>query len=474
MARTQGILLLLLALCACRGGTDPKASANDTATHAPSVTHHLTLADGSLQFSSVRDQIQDRDPALTDTIAIDAGQTRQDMVGFGFALTGGSAEHIHGMSDAARASLLGELFGVDSDGIGLSFIRISVGASDLDPVAFSYNDNPGDPEHSGFSLGPHLEHLVPVLGEILAINPDIAIMASPWSAPSWMKDNGSFVAGELLAEHRDTYAAYLVRYVQEMDAYGVDVDFLTIQNEPLWGGNNPSMIMTAPDQALFVKGHLGPAFVAQGLDTKLVAYDQNPNILEYPLAVLGDADAAQYLDGTAFHLYGGSTDDLSTMHEAHPDKHVYFTEQWYDANGDFTSDFHWHMRNVLLGSVRNWGRGVIEWNLSSNPSLTPHTTGGCSECLGAVTIDGDVVTRNAGFYTMAHASRFVRPGSVYLPTEAPEGLVSAAFTTPDGGRVLIVLNDTGSDRAFNVTDSAGAFSTTLVAGAAATFVWGAD
>ncbi len=477
--------LFLLGLFACGGEAETKApedgsstrtdgAATDTGAPTPSVTHYLTLADGSVRFASVQDQVRAVDPTVTDTLAIDAEQTRQDIVGFGFALTGGSAEHIHGMSDTARANLLNELFGVEADGVGMSFIRISVGASDLEAAAFSYNDNAEDPEHNGFSLGPHLEHLLPVLGEILAINPEITVLASPWSAPSWMKDNDSFVGGSLLAEHRDTYAAYLVRYVQEMATHGVDVDYLTIQNEPLYGENNPSMTMNASEQALFVKNHLGPAFVTGGLDTKLVAYDQNPNIISYPLAVLDDADAAQYLDGTAYHLYGGSTDELSTVHEAHPDKHVYFTEQWYGAGGDFTADFHWHLRHVLLGSVRNWSRGVIEWNLSSNPSLTPHTPGGCSECLGAVTIDGDAVTRNPGYYTIAHASRFVRPGSVYLPTEAPEGLISAAFTTPDRRRVLIVLNDTSTDRTFNVTDRAGSFSTQLVSGAAATFMWVAD
>ncbi|HCH64007.1 MAG: glucosylceramidase, partial [Deltaproteobacteria bacterium] len=384
MLRTSTIRALCLPGLLCCQST-PAQKASD---EGPEVAQYLTLADGSQRLTLVDDPVQDADPSLSSTITIDTLQARQDMAGFGFALTGGSAAHIHGMSDPARAALLRELFSVEEGGIGMSVLRVTVGASDLESEPFSYNEDASDPEHLGFSLGPHLTHVIPVLQEILEVRPDLTILASPWSAPSWMKDTGGFIAGELLAEHRASYAAYLVRYIQEMASLGVDIHYLTVQNEPLHWGNNPSMTMTAADQALFVKDHLGPAFVAAGLDTKLITYDHNPDQIDYPMEVLDDPAAAQYLDGSAFHLYAGSIDALSTLHDAHPTKHVYFTEQWYSADGDFTDDFLWHVRHVLMGSVRNWSRGVIEWNLSSNPSLTPHTFGGCNRCLGAVTIDG--------------------------------------------------------------------------------------
>ena len=458
-------------------GSSTSSAAPTTATGTDStasqVTQHLTTADRAHLFSEVTDEVRPFDTALTLSVEIDPTQTRQEIVGFGFALTGGSAQHLHDMTAPARAALLDELFSTADGGISMSFLRVSVGASDLDATAFSYNEDASDPTHTGFSLGPHADHLVPMLQEILTVAPDMAIMASPWSAPSWMKDSGSFIGGSLLPEHQASYAAYLATYLQAMASEGIDITHLTVQNEPLHDGNNPSMTMEAVDQADFVENHLGPTLASNGHGTAIVAYDHNADRADYPISVLSDAGAAPYLDGAAFHLYGGSIDALTTVHNAHPDKHIYFTEQWYSADGDFMGDFHWHMRNVVIGSMRNWSRGVIEWNLSSNATLTPHTAGGCTRCLGAVTIDGDSITRNAGYYAIAHASRYVQPGSVYLHTEEVEGLLQAAFSTPDGNRVLLVMNDSDAAVAFNVTDGEMAFSTALDTGATATYVWAA-
>jgi glucosylceramidase len=449
--------------------------AHDAPGDNPSgVTQFLTTSDLTHLFTEVSDRVQEPDPSHAETIAIQREAPRQEIAGFGFAVTGGSASHIHAMSEAARSALLNELFGSGESSIGMSFIRISVGASDLDADAFSYNDDPNDPEHTGFSLGPHLEHLVPVLQEILAVNPDIQILASPWSAPSWMKTNNSFIGGRLAGAREGTYAAYLVRYIEAMRQEGIGIDYLSVQNEPLHLGNNPSMPMPAQQQARFIKEHLGPAIVAAGNGVKLLVYDHNPDRIDYPLSVLADDAAAAYVDGSAFHLYAGSIESLAAVHDAHPDKHIYFTEQWYSAAGDFAGDFRWHMRNVVIGSMRNWSRAVIEWNLSSNPALQPHTRGGCNACLGALTIDADEVSRNAGYYVIAHASKFVRPGSVYVPSDAPGPLHSAAFLSPENKVVLIVLNDSGDPHSFNVQDGDNAFSTTLEGGGAATFVWDAD
>ena len=455
-------------------GPSPLGSLCNPDSDTDGFTQFLTTPDHNHRFTEVNDQIHGYDPSLQTTVTVQRGTPRQKIAGFGFALTGSSASHIHAMSGVARTTLLNELFGDGVGSIGMSAIRISVGASDLDATVFSYNDNSNDPEHTGFSLGPHLEHLVPLLQEILAINPDIQIFAAPWSAPSWMKTNNSFVGGSLSAAHRDTYAAYLVKYVDVMQQAGIDIDFLSVQNEPLHAGNNPSMHMSATEMSIFVKDHLGPAIAASGSDVKLIAYDHNPDRYDYPLAVLGDTAAAEYIDGSAFHLYGGDINALSDVHDAHPDKHIYFTEQWYSAHGDFSGDFRWHMRNVVIGATNNWSRAVVEWNLSSNPALQPHTPGGCSLCLGAVTIDGGLVSRNAGYYVIAHASKFVRPGSVFLPTDAMSPLHAAAFLTPENKLVLIVLNDSGFAHTFNVQEGDNAFSTTLESGAAATFVWDAD
>lgn len=469
------LLLIKLAGCAASDGvsSDPLLSSEpDTAANPlPYMAAYLTTSDSLHLLDRVERDAQPFDPSLLANITIEREHPRQSIVGFGFALTGGSARHIHKMSKPARDALLQHLFGSEGDSIGMSFIRISVGASDLDEFAFSYNENADDLAHTTFTLGPHLDHLIPVLQDIVAVNPDITIIAAPWSAPRWMKSNNSYQGGTLLEEYYPAYVAYLLKYIDEMKQRGIPVDYLSVQNEPLHPGNNPSMMMSAKAQATFIKHHLGPAMANSAHQVKIIAYDHNPDRMDFPLSVLGDLEARRYIDGTAFHLYAGRIESLSKLQRAHPDKHLYFTEQWYNAEGDFGGDFRWHMQQVLIGAMRNWARGVIEWNLTSSPSLKPHTPGGCTSCLGAVSIDGDKVAYNAGYYVIAHASKFVPPGSVYLPSNVAGPLHSAAFLTPGGERVLIVFNESDSLQAFNIHEPGVSFSTYLEGGAALTLVW---
>jgi glucosylceramidase len=185
------------------------------------------------------------------------------MEGFGFTLTGGSASHLIQMSPAPRAALLKELFSTAGTNIGMSYLRVSIGASDLNETIFSYDDLPQgqtDPELQKFDLGADRKDVIPVLKEILAINPKVKILGSPWSPPVWMKDNNDTRGGSLKPEFYDAYAKYFVRYIQEMKKEGIRIDAVTVQNEPLHPGNNPSLLMLAKDQAVFVKNHLGPAF----------------------------------------------------------------------------------------------------------------------------------------------------------------------------------------------------------------------
>ena len=409
-------------------------------------------------------------------ISINAKKKFQEIDGFGFALTGGSAQHIVRMSAAARAALLKELFDTTGNNIGISYLRISIGASDLNEKVFSYNDLPAgetDPELKKFDLGPDKEDVIPVLKEILAINPHIKIMGSPWSPPSWMKTNNDSRGGQLKYEFYDSYALYFVKYIQAMKEHGIRIDAITIQNEPLHPGNNPSLLMVAPDQALFIKKHLGPAFEKVGIDAKIVLYDHNADRPDYPILILNDPEARKYIDGSAFHLYGGTIDALTDVHEAHPDKSLYFTEQWMNGrDGSLQANLGWHMKNLIIGAPRNWCRNVIEWNLAADPQFRPYTDrGGCDVCLGAVTIDKDSVTRNSGYYIVAHASKFVRPGSVRIATTDIKDLANVAFKTPSGKTVLIVLNDSKSTAEFNITEGAKTATVSLAAGSAATYVW---
>ncbi len=407
------------------------------------------------------------------TINIDTTTTYQEIDGFGFALTGGSAYLINNLTATTRDQVLRELFSQDDNAIGLSYIRISIGASDLSASVFSYDDLPNgqtDVNLDKFSLSIDTVDLIPVLKSILQINPNIKIMGSPWSPPVWMKDNKNSVGGSLLPEYYDTYAKYFVRYINAMKAKGIAIDAITIQNEPLYGGNNPSMIMLATEQRDFIKNNLGPAFQSAGITTKIVLYDHNCDRPEYPISILSDAEAYKYVDGSAFHLYAGNISALSTVHNAYPTKNVYFTEQWVGGPSNFANDMKWFMENVIIGSTRNWSKNVIAWNLASDPSYNPHTNGGCSSCEGAITVSSGY-TRNVSYYIIAHESKFVPAGSVRISSTMQTNLPNVAFKTPDGRKVLIVLNNGTKTETFTIGFNGRKAVTSIGSGAVATYVW---
>jgi len=402
-------------------------------------------------------------------------QTFQTIDGFGACLTGGSAVHLMGMDANRRAALLKELFATGSTNIGISYLRVSIGASDLNDHVFSYDDLPAgetDPGMTKFSLGPDRADVIPVLKQILAIAPHIKILGSPWSPPPWMKDNHDTRGGSLKPEFYDAYAKYFVKYIQGMKAEGIRIDAITVQNEPLNPKNNPSLVMRAPEEAAFIKDHLGPAFKAAKIHTKIILYDHNCDRPDYPISILNDPAASKYVDGSAFHLYGGRIEAMSEVHNAYPDKNLYFTEQWTGASDRLKWALDDHVSALIVGATRNWSRNVLEWNLAADSSYEPHTDrGGCDRCMGCVTIDGNKVTRNAGYYILASAAKFVRPGSVRIDSNDLQSLPNVAFETPSGGKVLIVLNNTRSPLNFGIRFNRRVANATLNGGAVGTYVW---
>jgi glucosylceramidase len=387
------ISLLIIAISCSRTQPDPvdtPAVRYPVGLWVTSSDQTNLLYNRTLPFSSAEDN---RFP----TITVDTTQIFQPIDGFGYTLTGGSAGLIHQLAPATRAQLLEELFGNDDNSVKISYLRISIGASDLDSEVFSYNDLPADETDINldqFSLSRDTVHLIPVLKEILAIRPDLKIMGSPWSPPVWMKSNGSSVGGNLKPEYYGVYARYIARYIQAMKAQGIHIEAITPQNEPQHGGNNPSLVMSASQQAVFIKNHLGPVFKADGIDTKIIIWDHNCDRPDFPLGVLSDPGAREYADGTAFHLYAGDESAMSVIHDAYPDKNLYFTEQWTGGNGNFGGDLMWHIRHVIIGTTRNWSRIALEWNLAADPNYDPHTPGGCTLCQGALTISGQTISRN--------------------------------------------------------------------------------
>ena len=462
----------------------------------------VTNADRSALFEKQAETVSfsNRDRSWGGKIVIDENQKLQTIDGFGFALTGGSAELMMKMAPAERSKLIRELFATDGNNVGVSYIRLSIGSSDLNSFVFSYDDMPDgqtDMPLAKFDLYQDFKDVIPVMKEILTINPQIKILGSPWSAPKWMKSNNNVRGGSLKPECYEVYARYLVKYIQAMKHEGITIDAITVQNEPLNSNNTPSMPMLPVEQRDFIKNNLGPALQTAGIQTKIILFDHNLDRIDYPLTTLRDPEAAKYVDGSGFHNYGGEMGAMTTLHNARPDKNLYFTEQMVvEKPGSSTIEIAAQVKRLIVGATRNWSRNVILWNLAADPKNDPHTdNGGCPMCQGAVTLDGDKVSRNLAYYVVAHASKMVRPGSVRIgstakgdenvnlngdeersgalrvSTDVSDALPNVAFKTPEGKIVLIVVNDSYGVNSFRVQYNGQFASFKLNPGAVGTYVW---
>jgi glucosylceramidase len=434
-------------------------------------------------------------------IIIDESNSMQTIDGFGFALTGGSAELMMKMSAEARKTLIEDLFSSKDNHIGVSYLRLSIGASDMNSFVFSYDDlkdGETDFKLEKFDLAQDKKDVIPVMKEILKISPDIKILASPWSAPVWMKTNGKVKGGGLKPECYQVYSEYFVKYIREMKKQGITIDAITTQNEPINANNTPSLRMSAAEQAEFIKNNLGPAFAKAGLTTKIVLFDHNLDRPDFPLTILSDPDAAKYVNGSGFHHYGGDMSAMTILHNAYPDKNLYFTEQMVvERPGSTSIDVASQVKRLIIGSTTNWSKNTILWNLAADPMNKPHTDdGGCPMCQGAVTIDGDKVTRNIAYYVVAHASKFVTPGAVRISStqtgdmslsittdeerkevirvstiENKEALPNVAFRTPEGKIVLIVANTSSNISSFRVQYRSQTAAINLSPGSVGTYIW---
>jgi len=421
------------------------------------------------------------------TVEVNAGVRYQTMDGFGASVTGSSAYLIdRKLSAEQKESLLNDLF--TEDGIRLTYARHSIGASDFsvdergEPYSYTYDDVEAGGTDFGltrFSVEKDAQ-VIGLLQDILAKNEGVRVLGTPWTAPPWMKTGDRIYNGWYLnyADPRvyDAYANYFVKYIQAYEKAGIPIDAITVQNEPEFTSPSyPSMSMGAPEQATFIREHLGPAFARNGIAAKIIAFDHNWDLGEaYADTVLGDEGASAYIDGTAYHCYGGAPDAMSAVHDAFPEKHIYFTEC---SGGGWSTDFgdnlSWYMSTLVIGAPRHWAKTVLFWNLALDPQGGP-TNGGCADCRGVVTVDpaSGTVTRNAEYYAIGHASKFVDPGAVRIDSTSFDGrLETAAFQNPDGSVALLAANPRADAAAFRVRWNTKSFYYSLPPRSAVTFVW---
>jgi glucosylceramidase len=399
------------------------------------------------------------------------------MHGFGAAMTDASAQVLSGLPDDKRKALMAELFGRKNGGLGLSFMRLTVGASDFSTYDYSYDDTPGnvpDPGLRYFSIDPAKKYVLPRVREALAINPDLVVMVSPWSAPAWMKTTNSLFKGELVPRYYPAFANYLAKTVEAFGREGVPVSMLTIQNEPNFEPDNyPGERVDPPQRAEIIGRYVGPTFKSLGLRTEILDWDHNWDHPEMPLAVLRDPAARQYISGVAWHCYNGDVTAQSPVHDAYPDKDAWLTEcsggEW---SPEFAGVLGWMTDKLIIGAANNWSRGTLLWNLALDPAHGPHT-GGCADCRGVVTIDPATgsITRNVEYYVLGHASRFVLPGAYRVSAATPRGQVdAAAFLNPDGSRIAILYRKSGTGGVSIALDGE-RYSIAMPAGSVATVRW---
>ena len=470
---------LAMGLGSCDKDSTPAPAPPRTATEVGKAHLWLTLGDKSKLLSresdiSITDTIKTTSPVVT----IDAGTKYQQIEGFGAALTGSAAYVINQkMSTADRNVLFYDLFD-PINGIGISYLRTTMGASDFSLENYTYDDMPAgqtDYDLVNFSVAKETD-VISVFQQIQKVAPGVQIMASPWSPPAWMKTNGSMVGGKLKTEAYDAYADYFVKYINAFKGEGITINSVTPQNEPLYfTAPYPCTDMSATDQRDFIKGALGPAFKAAGLSTKIIVYDHNYDHPEYATTILGDADAAQYVTGSAFHAYGGDVSAMTSVHNQYPDKGLYFTEISGTVGSDFSGDLQWNMANVFIGGTKNWAKTALMWNLALDQNSGPKNNG-CNNCRGVVTVDNTTgsVSRNVEYYSIGHFSKFVRPGAYRIASSASgsiSGVDYVAFLNPDNTKAIVVSNNGSSSQTFVVKDGLTQFTYSIPAKGVATITW---
>jgi glucosylceramidase len=418
----------------------------------------------------------------TNNIIVDEGQPYQTIEGFGAAFTDSAAYLLEQVEPSTnQASTLSDLFTRAGSGIGLSFMRVPIGATDIARSLYSFDDNSGqaDPTLANFSIAHDQTYILPVIVKAKALNPEMKLLASPWSPPAWMKSTGSMNSGTLLASNYTPFANYLVKYLQAYKAAGVTYDYLTIQNEPLNETTAyPSMYMDAPTALTVTRDYVLPALAAANLKTKLFVYDHNWDTPAYPTTILTDPAvmASPLVAGTAWHGYAGPVGSQQTVQNVFPTMGTWETEHsggtW--QTDQFTTDF-----LEITEVMRNDAKSFVKWSLALDQTLGPNLTelnnglGGCATCTPIVTVNSTTgaVTKDVEYYTLGHYSKYALPGATRIYSSNTSSIVSVAFKNPDGSKALVAFNNSSASQNLQVQWGMQLFSYSLPSLAAATFTW---
>lgn len=476
----------IFSACGKDASSNTENPSGEESTNTKGVIMYITTGSRSYDLKKQTVEFNPKTSMSPTTITLTPSITFQTMDGFGAAVTGSTCFNLMQMKQSDRTSFLTETFSHDK-GFGFSYIRVSIGCSDFSLSEYTCCDEKGI-EH--FALqSEEKDYIIPILKEILAINPTLKIMASPWTCPRWMKVNdpadkqpfNSWIGGRLSPEYYQDYGIYFVKWIQAFEEEGIHIYSITPQNEPLHAGNSASLYMEWWEERDFVKTALGPQLRKAGLNTKIYAWDHNYDGYQYALNIYGDdKEASQYFAGAAFHNYNGSNDVLELVHKQYPDKELIFTEasigEW-NAGRNLQTRLLADMDELAFGTVNKWCKGVVVWNLMLDSDRGPNRgdSGGCPTCYGAVDINYDykTITRNSHYYMIAHLSSVVKPGAVRIGTTGYDGsdVAYAAFRNVDNSYAFVVINKLDEEKKVVVNDGKQNFTCKMPAKSVVSCYW---
>lgn len=401
-------------------------------------------------------------------ISLDPARTYQTILGLGSSWEHATCENLFKLPEEERNEVIKRVVHPE-EGIGMNLMRLCIGASDfIGEPYYTYNDLPPgetDPELAGFSIDKDREYVLPVIKKSLEYNPDLLFFASPWSPPAWMKTSGELGGGKLKPEFYGAWALYLVKFIEAYTAEGIPIYAITVQNEPhMESKDYPTTLWTGEEQRDFIRDHLGPLFKERGINTLIWCWDHNWNKIEFPRAILSDPEAAQYVDGTAFHLYEGFVEAQSELKAEFPDKEIYFTEG---------SVFRTVGAAKLIGILRHWSRTYNAWvtmlTHDRKPNRGPHMASAT-----AIELTEDLsVNYRYDYYMYGQFMKFIQRGAARIESNDIDSrfFTNAAFRNPDGSIVLVVANAGREDRVYTVACLGQMFQAEQPANSVATYVW---
>lgn len=476
--------LFLLILTLCISASCEKTGSDDN------ITIYVTTNNGSQNLDKQTIEFSNNSNMSSTTIMLDPTTRYQTMDGFGAAITGSTAFNLLQMTQENRIKFLKDTFS-PTEGLGHSYVRISIGCSDFSLSEYSLCDTPGI-ENFGLT-SEETDYVIPVLKEILEINPELKIMGSPWTPPQWMKVNNltdlqpffSWTSGQLNPAYYSDYATYFVKWIKAMNQNGINIYSVTPQNEPLNRGNSASLYMGWEEQYEFLQNHLVPQFKEASLNTKIYLFDHNynyDNIADqkgYPMNIYDAGIDSEMVAGAAYHNYGGDKSELLKVQSRYPERELVFTETsigtWNDGH-NLEKRLIDDMREVALGTVNNGCKAIIVWNLMLDSERGPNREGGCQTCYGAVDIDisdYSTITRNSHYYIISHLSSVVKPGAVRIGTSglSDPGIIHSAFENSDGTYAVVLLNSAPDSKSITLDDGNKHFTYEVPAGSVASYQW---